>query len=344
MRSEPIEVAPLVLRALAPADAVRAAWLRMLGPLVRPLLRDRGLRVLVGGASSCATALALATYAPLALLTIGPLLLGIPHLLADLRYLVVRQGLHRRSELKAWVAPFLLLSVLAPGRGFGICAVGAATVVAGGPRVLRGAAFAGCAAAWLMCRELGLLADVFLAHAHNLVAVAFWVAWTRAPAPRKALLLSFFALPGALILSGALDPLIAQAETWTASRWAGDGRALLRTLALSDHPIWAPRLAVLFAFAQAVHYGVWLRLVPDEDRARAGVRSFAASYRALTRDLGSAVVLASVGLCVGLLAFALSDLSAARHLYLRIALFHGPLEIAVALLLALERRALVRGS
>ncbi len=42
---------------------------------------------------------------------------------------------------------------------------------------------------------------------------------------------------------------------------------------------WALRLVLLFAFAQAVHYGIWLRLIPEEDRPQPSPRTYAASFR-----------------------------------------------------------------
>src|SRR5207342_1597240 len=70
--------------------------------------------------------------------------------------------------------------------------------------------------------------------------------------------------------------------------------------ALADPPsCLALRFTGFFAFAQAVHYGVWLKLLPEEDRARRGVRSFRASYRALTRDLGHVLPVAALVLTAG---------------------------------------------
>ena len=97
-------------------------------------------------AFSVAVALACTLAAPLSLLTLGPLCLGVPHLVADLRYLVVRQGLHRRPRLLLGVAPFLALAVLDPQLGWGSCAVAAAALAADAPLRLRLVAALGCAA------------------------------------------------------------------------------------------------------------------------------------------------------------------------------------------------------
>lgn len=94
------------LGALAPFDALRNRFLRRFGRLLEPLIARREPRVVALGGFGLGVAFARVLTVPLWLLTIGPLVLEIPHLVADLRYLVVRPGLHRR--------PGFLLSVGAP--------------------------------------------------------------------------------------------------------------------------------------------------------------------------------------------------------------------------------------
>src|SRR5687768_1431635 len=81
---------------VAVLDRARLAWLRLLGPLAKPLVRDREKRVALAGALSLAVAFVLCATAPLVLLAVSPLLLGVPHVASDLRYLLVRPGLHKR--------------------------------------------------------------------------------------------------------------------------------------------------------------------------------------------------------------------------------------------------------
>ena len=96
------------------------------------------------------------------------------------------------------------------------------------------------------------------------------------------------------------------------------------------------RLIVLFAFAQAVHYLVWLRLVPEEDRERETPRTWRATIQALRHDLGSFLFFVSIAAALSVAAWAFVDgVAKARDGYLRITLFHGNLElIALALLFA----------
>src|SRR5262245_58494037 len=84
-------------RLLLPLDALRRRALRALGPLARPLMQQPELRIALGLCLNVATALLATLLCPLWLLGLSPLILGVPHLLADVRYLVVRPGFHRRA-------------------------------------------------------------------------------------------------------------------------------------------------------------------------------------------------------------------------------------------------------
>ncbi|MEI8259034.1 MAG: hypothetical protein WCJ30_25475, partial [Deltaproteobacteria bacterium] len=85
-------------------------------------------------------------------------------------------------------------------------------------------------------------------------------------------------------------------------------------------------------------YAVWLRAIPDEARPGATPRSFRKSARALVADTGPWLAVGAVLAAIGLAAWATRDLAAARAGYLRFAVFHGHLEVAVLGLLWAERR------
>ncbi|MBV1861626.1 MAG: hypothetical protein KUG77_24620, partial [Nannocystaceae bacterium] len=95
---------------VAGADTLRLRWFRLLGPVGARLARDRELRVCVVFSVVVVSALLGTLVAPLWLLVLGPLVWGVPHIAADLRYLVVRTGFGQRRVL--WVVggvPLLLL-------------------------------------------------------------------------------------------------------------------------------------------------------------------------------------------------------------------------------------------
>jgi hypothetical protein len=215
-------------------------------------------------------------------------------------------------------------------------ATAGALLVARGDRLRRGlglaAALLGAALAW----RLGSLADIVFAHAHHFVTVALWWRWRARTERWQGLPLGLFALavvgilavgaPGGDAGTAGPEPTAGALDATLAGLCPGVGRAL------------AVRLVALFAFAQAVHYGVWLRLVPEDDRPRATPPSFRQSARALLADCGPWLLGAAAALALGVAGFALVDASAARIAYGRLSFFHGYLELAAAAVLWAERR------
>ena len=109
---------------LAVADQLRASVLRHVAP--RALIADRQARVLWLGLGSVAASFAAALCFPKAMLLVGPLVLGVPHLLADVRYLVVRRGHHKRVGFWLLIAAPALAMSLGAGPGWGFAAVAGA--------------------------------------------------------------------------------------------------------------------------------------------------------------------------------------------------------------------------
>jgi hypothetical protein len=323
-------------------DRARLAWLRALGPLAKPLVRSRELRIAVFGASSILVALAATATVPLYLLAIGPLVLGVPHVGADLRYLVFRPQLHRRWWLVLPAIVLFAAHAYTYDPRFGIGVTLLAITVARGRHHLRRAiamllALAWMAAAWIDWRTTALI----FAHLHNFAAVAFLWAWR----PRRASKLHYvpivaFAVASIAIMLGAIDPVVDALRAFdpfvgrTGIEWS---------LALYAPGVIAPfgaRLVLLFAFAQSVHYAVWLRLIPEDDRARETPRTWSATLAALRHDVGWPTALVVFAVTLGLAIWATMDLFSARLGYLRLVLFHGYLEVAALALLVVEGRPL----
>ena len=98
----------LALEAItAPLDVGRAALLRRFGGTLRPLIADRGARTAVIFTAVVLFAFTATLTMPVALLALGPIVLGVPHVLADVRYLVVRPGFHRVHRLWPIALPLL---------------------------------------------------------------------------------------------------------------------------------------------------------------------------------------------------------------------------------------------
>jgi hypothetical protein len=168
-------------------------------------------------------------------------------------------------------------------------------------------------------------AELILAHAHNFVGVLLLYLWRpRGRALPGAPLLLFLILSAGLLL-GWISPLATGLRSFP-----GDLDLELHLAALAPNlpATWGARVVLLFAFAQAVHYATWLRLIPEQDRDRKTPRTFVASLRALRADLGTFLLGAFLLLGLGIAVWALFDLAAARVGYFRLALFHGYLELS----------------
>lgn len=319
---------------LARLDLVRMWWLARLSPLSPHLLRDRERRIAVYGLVALAFAFAATFAAPMLLLAVGPLLLGVPHLVADVRYLVARPGLHRRASFWWVVAPPAIASFVHPRAWLSMLAVVGAAVVARAPRARRVTVAVIGAMLVLVCVEIGRAAELVLAHAHNAIAIGFFWVWSRRRHALHQLVVAGFAACVAAIGLGAFDG--GPTERLLTSR-LDEPHGIVEVLAPLSDPVVSARLVLVFAFAQSVHYAVWVRLVPEEDRPRAGLRSFSSSARAVISDLGTPFVVGAAILAVGLAVWGCIELTSARDGYLRIAVFHGPLELGAGALLLLER-------
>jgi hypothetical protein len=322
--------------ALAPLDRIRVRTLQWTMPLSSRLARAREARVAVVGTAVVVFAALASLLVPLWLLALGPIVLGVPHLLADVRYCVVRPGWHRERAL--WITAGIPLLAVACGAGFELGLLGlaaSALVIAGDLRRRIPVAVAALGLA-LVGWRLDSLADLFLAHAHNFVAVALWACWRPRATKLHWIPIAAFGLFAAALLLGIGDPV-----------WSREVAALPDGLDQSSHLAalapgvpggLASRLVILYCFAQAVHYGVWLRLVPEDDRDRETPRSFRASYRALCGDFHPVLLAGVALLAAGLAIWACVDLVDARSGYFRFARFHGMLELlAAGLLLACPR-------
>ncbi len=311
-----------------PLDAARSAFLRASAPALTPFFADRERRVLWLGVASVLVAFMLTGLAPLWLLALGPVVLGVPHLLADVRYLVVKPGLHREVSLMLGLGvPLVAVTAGAPPV-FGVLSVFVA--VASGPRSWRQLlAFAGATVlalvAWAFSDDFRLA----FVHGHNLVAIGLWFALR--PRPSSHGWIPALALGGsALILVGGLDPVVTAMGGWDAPGTGSDFGEFVATHTSGLDPTLAARVVLSFCFLQSVHYAMWLRLIPDDARERRAPRTFRASWRALVQDFGLPALAVVAGLAVGLAAWGAVELSAARNGYLHLATFHGYLELAIA--------------
>jgi hypothetical protein len=332
-------------RALVSMDQARHLWLRLClrQPALARLLAHRARRTAALATLGVGAALVLAMVVPLVPLLLGPVVLGVAHVGADVRYLVLRRRLSvswrrvvvlgcavllasralseigawrtsARTELAlvvVWIATALLMAVREGGdarRGRGVLL---ALLALGAP-----------ALAWPDTARL-----VFL-HAHNLVALLIWGALFRRRVRVPLLPLALLAGGAVLLGSGVLAGPVLR----------GPGAQLFGLHLLQACDWLAPQLDVrfavglttCFAFLQSAHYLTWLFLIPQEEVAAAGTPTFRMSARSLHRDLGATGIVVLMSATVLVLVAAAFALLRTRAVYLSLAAFHGYLELAMA--------------
>lgn len=328
--------------ALEPLDWFRVRALRATMPVSSYFASRRSERVALIGVTAISLSLLGTALIPLWMLALGPILLGVPHLLADLRYCVFRPGWHRQAAMWIGVGLPLLAISFGADMSVGFAAVAGACVAVEGHPIRRWLGVGLAAVGALLCLFAGPPSTLVLLHLHNFVAVLLWWRWRERRSAVGMLPLAAFVLGSLLIGFGALDGLGAHAGLGVTP--SATGLSLdhhLRSLAPGLDPVPALRLVLLFTFAQSVHYVIWLRLVPEEDRDRTTPRSFTASWRALRSELGPVIPWIAAALSIGLVSWALVDLVAARTGYLRLAGFHLFLELSVLAWLWVSGRGFV---
>lgn len=332
-------------RATAPLDAVRRLTfsVTLADPRTRWFILPRDRRVAVIATTHAIIAFGLAVFVPTALLVVGPILLGVPHVAADVRYLVLRRGLPRwwlvtigifcaslvalRTVAECHLVPASLdrveFSIVAAWLALALiagCAESRARI-----RAVSGA-LALVAITALTLRDPATARLVF-AQGHNIVALVLWAALFRR---RRAAL----AVPIVTVTAGAV--LLGSGALYETTLHHADLRAF--GLHLFQAADWiAPRvradygvgLTCAYAFLQSVHYAVWLHLVPQDDTRGAGLRSFRSSARSLFADFGASGVATTAAAALVVLAASFIDAARTRGVYLSLAMFHGYLELAL---------------
>jgi hypothetical protein len=335
----------LLDRAVAPLDGARREILSRLvkvpGASKIVLQRDRRIALFVS-AHAVVACLLTATF-PMLLFVLGPVLLGVAHVAADVRYLVLRRKLPAWWKNAVFVGCALLVGVrvldevgvggtsllrveLAMACAWILVALVAGAHVGGG--TLRALVALGplIAALFFSLMDPVTVRLVFL-HAHNLVALALWIHLFR----RR---LSSMLVPLALILGAVI--FLGSASTFSWAQATGGWMAFRVHLLVAAEwvapglsPEHAVGLTLVYTFLQSVHYSLLLLVIPQEDTSSEAPLTFKKSARSLVADFGrsgvAAVALTGLVVVVG----AFSNVQRARSLYLSLAMFHGYLELAM---------------
>jgi hypothetical protein len=291
----------------------RSSWLRTIA-------RSREHRIAAIGFTSLGLALLLSLGFTTSLFLWAPLLLGVPHLAADIRYLLLDP--YRPTPLRmrdGAVAVLLAASfvwqaqMLAPPHG---------------SPLLRAAAIGSIGIVCFVAHQFPVGSSYMLLHGHNAIAIIFLIAMPHRR--RQASFAAKWSLPFAigvaalLMMTGVFDAALQIAKVETVTQYV-----LPPSVVATWPPIVSTRIVALFVFMQSMHYTIWLRLIPEIVRPRAGMRSFDASLRALRQDVGSWAIVAIAVLSTLFIVLGLVNTSMARDWYLRCAGFHAYLEIAI---------------
>jgi hypothetical protein len=344
----------LVDRTLEPLDDVRS-WLWRASvrvPGLRSILVRRAVRVPWLLAAHALAAFALVLVAPALSLVLTPLVLGVPHVAADVRYLMLRRALPRALWVALAVFAFGMIALrllyelrrlhidpLLAEHALGSCQllVGAVFGAAMSSSRVRGALAIAAACA------LGSLALVHpewfrlgLVHAHNLVAIVIWaVLFRRASLGSAWLPLSLITLATLALMSGV--GLTFTLRHGIVSLFGMHIFEAADQLAPGIDGELGLSLTLTFAFLQSVHYAIWLLAVPQEDTRAEGSPNFRMKARALVRDFGRSGCLI---LAAAMLLMALGGVFSpvrTRNTYLSLASFHGWLELALLAFFAPQR-------
>jgi hypothetical protein len=295
---------------------------------LRGVAADLRVRLALGAVAALVIALAVSLAAPATWFLWGPLVFGIPHVLADARYLVLspyrRIALRRRDAVLA--GGLVTLAVAgAPWLGAAVVIGAVVLTPAAGARrrtAVLAAAIALAYAAW----SSPVITSYVVMHAHNLVALAVLIALAGRRRVGWGLAGGALAITAA-VLTGGLDAILPMRALDELSGYVLPDAALAR---------WSTevcaRVALTFVFLQGVHYAVWLRLIPAAMRPHGGMRGFGASVRALERDCTAPILVLVATAALALPALAVvgaSDAQALRALYVQLAGGHAYLELAV---------------
>jgi hypothetical protein len=312
--------------AVVPLDAARRTTLRLAtrSALLTRLFARRDSRIACLASLQITLLFALALYAPVALFFVGPVLFGVVHLAADVRYLVVRRA-PPRALLLASAAFALAITAVEVGLrlrlvharsadpievGLGLGWIGFAFALSAGERIrsVRSAidskgenagvrharrpvavlavSTALFAAAWFFVAHARAF-GVALIHLHNFVAIAAWLLLFRRPGRAGWTFVPLALVVGfsAVLLSGAGLP-------WT---FAHGGLAAFGThaerlgawLAPGARPELGVAVVATFVFLQGVHYAAWTGWIPQDDWRPEGTPTYRMTVRNLRKDFGS---------------------------------------------------------
>jgi hypothetical protein len=314
-------LSPLLLNITKPLDRFRRGLLFQFSKWLYPFVGHRARRVTVTACILLTLSFLFSVTIPCWQLALGPIIFGIPHIVGDVRYLVIQEKLHTRMFF--WVAVVfpLLLYIYNQQPVYGAFAILGAVVLSkptGWKHLYTFISILLIMAAWQYHR----IFIYTLLHLHNGIAIIIWWCWRKERYWWEGLSILFCVVLSGIILSGVIEPLELHPPMLELNYFQ-------RTLApfLTDN--WSQRVVILYAFLQSFHYCIWIKLLPEDARKQPSPQSFRKSIIALQQDFSAAGILCIAASMIALACWAISDIEQARTSYLHIISFHGFLELAV---------------
>ncbi len=340
-------------------DHIRATYLcqTMKYPLLRRWYLDRPRRLGVNFLLVSITALLFSLALPLWVLAIGPVVYGLPHLVASLRYSAF--SIKSRHDSRAFLKAVTLITVLvalvrlwqilgwppAIGRwsalpqGNGLEVLGMSLVLLAGIFFLRARCWRpilwACLATALLLHfslRFPLVLAGLMILAHNFIGFFYWIGGSQKKADRTVAVLALilFAFIHWALFSGRLDGLNSFFSPSLEIPGGLNGWEIGSSLfpnAGIDVSLWIKGVTA-YAFGQSIHYFVWLRAIPEVQLTHPTPSSFRQSRFYLERDLGTKGAQVAVLTVLALSLFwLLLKYNTARHCYLAAACFHGYAEL-----------------
>jgi hypothetical protein len=299
--------------------------------------------------------LPLALFVPLWVLVIGPILYGIPHILASMRFLhygisTQRQLKDKKTQFKSfhflgfiWLlvtGTRLLLDHGLVKMPFNLPEMAALAVTFLGLTLIYRKNLMALLKSALILVPLIFFSWNFplqtagtLILAHNFVAFIYWYFAAKSSSEKKVVLFStgLFLLINALIFYGSFDFLYSYLTPQGSHSWAQLEYSSLGQMIApwsDSYQLWF-HCVVAYAFGQALHYFIWMKAIGDEHAPSEVPTSFRASHRLWQNDLSrTAFIVSGVIVLAGISMWTLTSLPLARSLYFSIAAYHGYLEIS----------------
>jgi hypothetical protein len=353
-----LEIAILSLIDWVESLRVSALRLTLSHPILRRIFRHRPARLLCLFVASFTLYLPLSFYFPLWVLAIGPLVWGIPHIVASIRYqhYIFAKNLEERGRVKvtliftgiiwAMVVFFRVYtdffhSTFFWDRGYpGLIETAFGGIILGGLFVIFRSkpieiflAALGLISFTVLIFLVPVETAAVLILAHNFVAFFYWIFASRTRADRVVAITAtvIFSLIHILVLRKVFDSLINLSPGPSYLPWAQLSlESLGRSIAphSRDWSVWY-RCLTLYAFGQSLHYFVWLKAIPDLFTPSQNPTSFKTAWQTLKKDMGMRpALLASVATVVPLVVWTVLGFNYAFRLYFAIASLHGYMEIA----------------